>query len=551
MRKGIRAVTILIIVAMVSACLTGCSLFGGKARSEITAAAELYAQAIKDYDVETQTRHMEPGHNAVSTLEIDPLQREIIDTVMSVTSFTVKDAQGSTKDAKGSAVIVFTIPDVEALAATEEAQGYSKDELLGAITATSQKKEVELPIDFVFEFDSWLVCAASTEKTAQFISNIGRDMEVKAISDAEAIAVAEGFIGYLADSDITSASTIYTSPEGTIFDEEVRSSLPGDMCDNVLTLYSTLLSGFDHETSVSALDETSVKVTCTGTAPDLSSAREAVTEDEAVMTQIYKAAIDSSVNDAEFDTAVIYDPLLEALSSAGDAPFEISFIVSIDDTETKSIAFDTTCDGYILINSPEALLYDEALIDLYLPIAAQELLDEEVITQEQYSEITGRYSADIGEDGITVDYEGGDNFYGFGYEIKDDGILVRVTTWGFYDQGTQFDYEILREPAGGESETVTGEAGIGEDNGDDMYLTVELSEEEFEIGGVYTLTVFDQDGETILVTAVFTIPVPESESEEDEEADDSEETEESGEDEESSEEETSETEETTDETDAE
>ena len=78
-----------------------------------------------------------------------------------------------------------------------------------------------------------------------------------------------------------------------------------------------------------------------------------------------------------------------------------------------------------------------------------------------------------------------------------------------------------------------------------------LSEEEFEIGGVYTLTVFDQDGETILVTAVFTIPVPESESEEDEEADDSEETEESGEDEESSEEETSETEETTDETDAE
>ena len=84
-----------------------------------------------------------------------------------------------------------------------------------------------------------------------------------------------------------------------------------------------------------------------------------------------------------------------------------------------------------------------------------------------------------------------------------------------------------------------------------MYLTVELSEEEFETGGVYTLTVFDQDGETILVTAVFTIPVPESESEEDEEANDSEETEESGEDEESSEEETSETEETTDETDAE
>jgi hypothetical protein len=268
------------------------------------------------------------------------------------------------------------------------------------------------------------------------------------------------------------------------------------------------------------------------------------------MVAIYRSAIDSSINDAEFDTCVIYDPLLDELRGAGDASFEISFIVSVDDTETKSIAFDTASEGYILINSPEALLYDDELIAQYLPEAAQQLLDEELITQEQYSEITGRYSAAIGEDGITVDYEGGENFYGFGYELKDDGILVRVTTWGFYEQGTQFNYELVREPAGGEAETVTGEAGIGEENGDDMYLTIELSEDEFAIGGVYTLTVYDEDGETVLMTAVFTIPVPEPEEGEGEEGEDSEESGEASGEDTAETSQTDETEETTGETEA-
>ena len=167
------------------------------------------------------------------------------------------------------------------------------------------------------------------------------------------------------------------------------------------------------------------------------------------------------------------------------------------------------------------------------------------------SEITGRYSFEL-DSGITVEYEGGDNCYDFGYEVKDDGILIRVTTWGFYDQGTQFDYEVLREPAEGESETVSGEAGIAEDGGDDMYLTVDLTEDEFEMGGTYTVTVFDEDGESVLASVIISIPVPEEEEEETEEeaSEENEEGEaEAGEEGEGeSTEETSETEETTEET---
>ena len=550
MRNGIRAVTIFLIAAMVAVCVTGCSLFGGKARSEITAAAEVYAQAIKDYDVEAQTRHMEPGHNAVSTLEESDLQREIFETVMSASSFEIRNVQGNTKEATGSADIVFIMPDLEALAATEEAQGYSKMELLDAISRYDQKTESTIPVNFVYEFGEWLVCADSTVSTANFISDIGRNMEVKAISDAEAIAVADSFISLIAAGDIDAAAEICTDPTGTFLDEDMDNVLPEGTVEKAAELYAAVLSDFDFECDVSALDETSVLVTLTGTAPDIADAKTSMTTDEASMISIYATAIDSAVHGTEFDPTVIYEALINELATAGVAPFELSVIVSVDEAGNKSAMFDKTSEGVILLDTPETLLYDEDISATYIPLAAQSLLDEDVITQEQYSEITGRYSIEL-DNGITVEYEGGDNCYDFGYEVKDDGILIRVTTWGFYDQGTQFDYDLLREPAEGESETVTGEAGIAEDGGDDMYLTVDLSEDEFEMGGTYTVTVFDEDGETVLITVIINIPVPETEEEETEEEETAEETEEGeagDEAEGESTEETSETEETTEET---
>ena len=551
MRNGIRAVTIFLIAAMVAVCVAGCSLFGGKARSEITAAAEIYAQAIKDYDVDAQTRHMEPGHNAVSTLEESDLQREIFETVMSASSFEIRNVQGNTKEAVGSADIVFIMPDLEALAASEEAQGYSKMELLDAISNYSQKTESTITVNFVYEFGEWLVCADSTETTANFIAGVGKNMEVKAISDAEATAVADSFINLIADGDIDAAAEICTDPTGTFLDEDMRNSLPEGAADKAAELYAEVLSDFDYETSVSALDETSVLVTLTGTAPDVADAKTDMTNDEAAMIGIYTAAIDSAVNGTEFDPAVIYDVLITKLATAGVGPFEISVIVSVDEAGNKSVMFDSTSEGIILLDTPESLLYDEEISGTYIPLAAQSLLDEEIITQDQYSEITGRYSFEL-DSGITVEYEGGDNCYDFGYEVKDDGILIRVTTWGFYDQGTQFDYEVLREPAEGESETVSGEAGIAEDGGDDMYLTVDLTEDEFEMGGTYTVTVFDEDGESVLASVIISIPVPEEEEEETEEeaSEENEEGEaEAGEEGEGeSTEETSETEETTEET---
>ena len=52
-----------------------------------------------------------------------------------------------------------------------------------------------------------------------------------------------------------------------------------------------------------------------------------------------------------------------------------------------------------------------------------------------------------------------------------------------------------------------------------MFFTIELTEEEFAIGGTYSVGVYDLDG-TVLVNAVFTIPrtieeeeVPEGEAE--------------------------------------
>ena len=83
-----------------------------------------------------------------------------------------------------------------------------------------------------------------------------------------------------------------------------------------------------------------------------------------------------------------------------------------------------------------------------------------------------------------------------------------------------------------------------------MYLTVDLTEDEFEMGGTYTVTVFDEDGESVLASVIISIPLPEEEEEETEEeaAEENEEGEAGEEGEGDSTEETSETEETTEET---
>ena len=59
MRNGVRAVSILLVAAMVSVLLTGCSLFGGKTKTAITEAASAYIDAVKTFDNGTATVNTE------------------------------------------------------------------------------------------------------------------------------------------------------------------------------------------------------------------------------------------------------------------------------------------------------------------------------------------------------------------------------------------------------------------------------------------------------------------------------------------------------------
>lgn len=61
MRNGVRAVSILLVAAMVSVLMTGCSLFGGKTRTAITEVVTAYTDAVMSFDVDTQTKNMEPA----------------------------------------------------------------------------------------------------------------------------------------------------------------------------------------------------------------------------------------------------------------------------------------------------------------------------------------------------------------------------------------------------------------------------------------------------------------------------------------------------------
>jgi len=517
MRNGVRAVSILLVAAMVSVLLTGCSLFGGKTKTAITEAASAYVDAVKTFDIDSQTKHMEPGHNAVSSIEMPSLQREIYDAVMASSDYEIRNVEGSQKEGTGSCDVAFQIPDLAVITSTEDASGYSKDELVSAIAASTARKEVVLTLEMVFQFDSWLVKASSTSDTAAFILSIGEGIEVKAISDAEANAVTDEFIGYLASADVDGASSIYCFPDGTIFDPDMRATLPEGFSDSVFALYSAVFTDFNYETEVHAIDSDSVSVTVSGVTSDVAGAEYAVTLDNESMVNIYSEIIMSALEETTFNPGVIYDEVLAHLDPNDNCEFTVGFIINVAEDGTKTIEFDPDSEGTTVLNRPDIAVCEGDNTN-FIKLAADALLEEERITPEQYSDITDIFSIAT-EDGITVTYEGNDNLYDFAYERNESGILVRVSTWGFYEEGTAFSYDLLREPEGGQPQIISGEATIAEGSDEDMFFTIELTEEEFGIGGTYSVGVYDLDG-TVLVNAVFTIPrtieeeeVPEGEGE--------------------------------------
>ena len=503
MRNGVRAVSILLIAAMVSVLLTGCSLFGGKDKTAITEAVSSYIDAVKTFDIDTQTKLMEPGHNAVSSMEMPSLQREIYDAVMASSDYEIRNVEGSEKKGEGSCDVAFRIPDLTVITSTEEAAGYSKDELVSAISSSTARKEIVLTLELVFEFDSWLIRASSTSDTAAFILSIGDGIEVKAISDAEASTVTEEFIGYLAAGDVDAASAMYYCPEGTIFDEELRADLPEGFSDSVFELYSSVFTDYDYDMEVHAIDEDSVSVTVSGITTDVAGAEYEMTFDPESMVNIYSDMIMSAIEDTTFNPAVIYNEILAHVDPNDNCEFTVGFIINVEEDGTKTIAFDPDSEGTAVLNRPDNIILEPDGTD-YIKLAADALLEEGSITPEQYSDITHIFSIAT-EDGITVTYEGNDNLYDFAFERNEQGILVRVSTWGFYEEGTEFTYDLLREPEGGQPVIVSGSTNIAEGSDENMFFTIELTEEDFAIGGTYAVNVYDLDG-TVLVNARFTLP---------------------------------------------
>ena len=137
MRSGVRAVSILLVAAMVSVLMTGCSLFGGKTKTAITEVVTAYTDAVMSFDVDTQTKNMEPGHNAVSSIEMPSLQREIYDAVMASSTYEIRNIEGSEKTGTGSCDVAFRMPDLAVVTNTDAAGGYSKDELVSAISSST------------------------------------------------------------------------------------------------------------------------------------------------------------------------------------------------------------------------------------------------------------------------------------------------------------------------------------------------------------------------------------------------------------------------------
>ena len=491
-----KVMSIVTAASMLVLSVSGCSLLGGKDRQAIEEAATGYIDAVNAGKFNKSLKFVEDEEDFFQENEIPSDQAELVAAVMGASEITVENIEA--KKDKGSADIVFTMPDLDEIAD----EGYSLDEFIDAIEDIEGETEETVEFSFVKDGEDWLIEADSTEEYYNFLMSIGEGIEFSGLSETAALETVDTLVNLLREGDLQGVAAICGESEELDFSDLEEEGMDVNSIINVFSAYYT---GLDYTSEVTEVTEDAITVSLTGTAPDAQAAIEETFSDPdtvaPLLADVYESYLNGDNGDMSAAYSSVYSLIGESIVSADTIPYSSSVVVTADE------------EGNLFAEPADDFIFDFDSIDIGTMLSSDEavmaafdlLLEQGRISQSDYDMYTAAYGGGssttvTSSSGITLEVlETGSDFYLSDYSITNDDVEILVRTMAYYNTGDTFTYDL----------TVNGEdyaSGATFEMDDDMDDRIEIEiPYEDSPSGVYDLTVYDYEATTVLAHVVLTV----------------------------------------------
>ena len=321
-----KVMSIVTAASMLVLSVSGCSLLGGKDRQAIEDAATGYIDAVNAGKFNKSLKFVEDEEDFFQENEIPSDQAELVAAVMGASEITVENIEA--KKDKGSADIVFTMPDLDEIAD----EGYSLDEFIDAIEDIEGETEETVEFSFVKDGEDWLIEADSTEEYYNFLMSIGEGIEFSGLSEAAALETVDTLVNLLREGDLQGVAAICGESEELDFSDLEEEGMDVNSIINVFSAYYT---GLDYTSEVTEVTEDAITVSLTGTAPDAQAAIEETFSDPdtvaPLLADVYESYLNGGNGDISAAYSSVYSLIGEAIVSADTIPYSSSVVVTADE----------------------------------------------------------------------------------------------------------------------------------------------------------------------------------------------------------------------------
>ena len=387
MKKGIKTVSAVLVLSLMTGTLSGCdNIFAGKKKESQEEAVRNYISACMEFRYD-DSMDCVSGDDAFQDVAIEVPRYDLVAACLSCATIEIV----SNEDDQISVEI--TAPDVDKTIRNGDPGDYDIDHLKSMVTGSEYTEENTFEFDMVKVDRNWLIDEDSTEDLAKYISEIGLETESVVKLGTNACSLVDGFLGQLGVGDVDAAMNLTTNSAYAANSNFMSAD------DNADT-YVLLFSGYEFETELDCVDDQSATVTVTGTRPSIAQGMEIVSDDPDVMIPYIKTMLTlyadsgilllftgdfSTAGGTGYDFYNFYDDLMAGINQVTAAAAEVApseeFSVSVDvvlnsNGVPKIDEYDT---DYFFEGTETPVIredfYDQAL---------DELLDEGVITQEEY-----------------------------------------------------------------------------------------------------------------------------------------------------------------------
>ena len=458
--------------AILLGTLSSCSMFDYLEKSNVSSALLKYLTAVQEADYNESSELVVDEEDAFLLNEMSDTEAELIAAIQDASEYEIGEIEVNGSSA--SATVEFTLPDISSIAD----EGYSYDEFVAAIADIEDTVDETIEFELVKEDDKWLIEGDSTEDYYNFLIEFISDLEFTRLTEDNAIELVDTFMTELTAGNLGDAVAMIDNPDAQLaMYAQAASSMSG-----FNDLFANYFSRIDYQLEATEVTEEYITVTASGTGPDMQAIIDAVVEDQDVMVPIVEDYIESLLNGSTLDYMTIATnlagPLADEAAVAPTAPMEVVFEV----TENE--------DGDLVLNPQSGIGFDVEIpdlssrTDLIFPAVSQLLADGR-ITFEQFSNIdsligigTGAIPGEVsGSEPALQVIETGEDYYNSNLLEEDGGIYLDVTTWGYYDEGTEFQYTISY--FSGTMEISMADTYVApQDNCDFVFITVQDADDE-------------------------------------------------------------------------